>query len=77
MVVKLSKKVHFWLFCADLSKKPKSVKAFTYMHLKALIAVSKNDMVYRGLSSKISEKMLTQQKFNKIFQLQNPIFPKQ
>ena len=27
MVLKLSKKVHFLQFCADLSQKPKSVKA--------------------------------------------------
>ena len=38
MVLKLSKKVHFLQFCADLRKKSKSVKAqFTYMHLKSLV----------------------------------------
>ena len=31
MFLKLSKKVHFLQFCADLSKKPKSVKA-KYIH---------------------------------------------
>ena len=35
---KLSKKVHFLQFCADLSKKSKFIKAiFTYMHLKGLV----------------------------------------
>ena len=38
MVLKLSKKVHFLQFCADLSKKSKFIKAiFTYMHLKGLV----------------------------------------
>ena len=37
MVLKLSKIVHLLQFCADLSKKPKPIKAITYMHLKILI----------------------------------------
>ena len=51
VVRKLSKKVHFLKFCADLSQKPKSVKAIyideseTYYY-----SLSGNDMVYRGLS---------------------------
>ena len=31
MVCKLSKKVHFWQFCADLSKKSKSVEAILHI----------------------------------------------
>ena len=38
MVLKLSKKVHFLQFCADLSEKSKFIKAiFTYIHLKGLV----------------------------------------
>ena len=38
IVLKLSKKVQFLQFCADLSKKSKCLsKQFTYMHLKGLI----------------------------------------
>ena len=37
MFLKLSKIVHLLQFCADLSKKPKPIKAITYMHLKVLI----------------------------------------
>ena len=38
MVLKLSEKVHFLRFCADLSTKSKSIwKQFTYMHLKGLV----------------------------------------
>ena len=51
MVPKLSKKVHFLQFCADLSKKSKSVKAI-------YICVSENShytfaTVYRGLSHRL------------------------
>ena len=40
---------YYDFFCADLSKKPKSVKAI-YIHIseKSRYALSKNDMVYRG-----------------------------
>ena len=38
MILELSKKVHFFQFCADLSKKSLSMlKQFTYMHLKRLV----------------------------------------
>ena len=37
MVLKLSKKVHFLHFCADLSKKLSILKQFTYMQLKGLV----------------------------------------
>ena len=51
MVLKLSKKVHFLQFCADLSQKPKSVKAiYIYGSENFHYSLSENDMVYRGLS---------------------------
>ena len=51
MVLKLSKKVHFLQFCADLSQKPKSVKAiYIYGSESSYYSLSENDMVYRGLS---------------------------
>ena len=50
MVLKLSKKVHFLQFCADLSQKPKSVKAiYIYASECSYYGLSDNDMVYRGL----------------------------
>ena len=49
--LKLSKKVHFLQFCADLSQKPKSVKAiYIYGSESSYYSLSENDMVYRGLS---------------------------
>ena len=74
MVRKLSKKGHFLQFCADLSKKSKSVKAiYIYASESSHYTLSQNAIVYRGLRHrseilviKISTKMLTQQKFNKI-----------
>ena len=36
MALNLSRKVHFLQFCADFSKKPKSVKAIYIFHLKVL-----------------------------------------
>ena len=51
MVCKLSKKVHFLQFCADLSKKSKSVKAiYIYASESSHYTLSENAMVYRGLS---------------------------
>ena len=48
MVLKLFKKLH-WQFSADLSKKPKSVKAICiYVSESSYYTLSKNDMVYRG-----------------------------
>ena len=42
IVLKLSKKVHFFLqFCADRSKKSKSIKQFTYIRLKNLVTFRK------------------------------------
>ena len=51
MVCKLSKKVHFLQFCADLSKKSKSVEAiYIYASESSHYTVSENPMIYRGLS---------------------------
>ena len=85
MVLKLSKKVHFLQFCADLSKKSKSVKAiYIYASESSHYTLSENAMVYRGLRHHSWDfndwnikKMLTQQKFNKILWLQTLISPKQ
>ena len=49
MVPKLSKKVHFLQFCADLSKKSKSVKAiYIYACESSRYTLSENGMVYWG-----------------------------
>ena len=85
MVSKLSKKVHFLQFCADLSKKSKSVKTIYIDASKSsYYTLTENVMVFRGLSHihemiaiKISKKMMTQQKFSKILRLQTLISPKQ
>ena len=51
MVRKLSKKVQFLEFCADLSKKSKSIKAiYIYASESSLSTLSENGMVYRVLS---------------------------
>ena len=51
MVQKLSKKVHFLQFCADLSKKSKSVKAiYIYASESPHYTLSENGMVYRSTS---------------------------
>ena len=85
MVCKLSRKGHFLQFCADLSKKSKSVKAiYIYASESSHYTLPENGMVYRVPSQryeivafKISKKMLTQLKFNKILQFQILISPKQ
>ena len=49
-VCKLSKKVHFLQFCADLSKKSKSVEAiYIYASESSYYTLPENAMVYRGL----------------------------
>ena len=51
MVFKLSKKVHILQYGGDLSKKLRSVKAICiYSSESSHYTLSKNDMVYRGLS---------------------------
>ena len=78
MVLKLTNIVNFLQICADLSKKSKSIKAI-YLHPseRTYNALSENRMFCRGLSNSsrgIEEqnikKLLTQQKFNEIHQLQ-------
>ena len=49
MVRKLCKKVHFLQFCADLSKKSKSVKGiYIYASESSHYNLSENGMVYRS-----------------------------
>ena len=84
MVLKLSKTVHFLEFCADLSKKPKSVKPiYIYVSESPHYTLSENDLVYRFilvilviiglfelLAIKISKKILSQHKFKKTLRLE-------
>ena len=86
MVLKLSKKVHFWQVCADLSKKPKSVETiYIDIDLKVLITLFQKMIwfigvwatVYDMLAIKISKLMLTQQKFSNVLRIQTLIPPKQ
>ena len=47
VVLKLSKKLHFLQFCAELSKKSKSTKAiYIYASERSLYALSENGIVY-------------------------------
>ena len=51
MVFKLSKKVPFLEFCADLSKKSKSVKAiYIYASERSCYALSENDIIYYAMT---------------------------
>ena len=51
MVFKLSKKVHFLQFCADLSKKSKSIKAiYKYVSERSQYALSENGIVYCAMT---------------------------
>ena len=51
MVLKLSKKVHFLQFCADLSKKSKSIKAiYIYASERSRYALSENGIVYYAMT---------------------------
>ena len=84
MVRKLSKKVYFLQFCAYLSKKSESVETIhIYASESSHYTLPENGMVYRVPSQryeivafKISKKMLTQLKFNKILQFQILLSPK-
>ena len=50
-VCKLSRKVHFLQFCADLNNKSKSVKTiYTYASESSHYTLPKNAIVYRDLS---------------------------
>ena len=47
VVLKLSKKVHFLQYCADLSKKSKSIEAvYIYASERSRYALSENGIVY-------------------------------
>ena len=51
IVLKLSKNVQLLQFCADLSKKPNSVKViYLYASENSYYTLSENDMVYMDLS---------------------------
>ena len=51
MVLKLSKKVHFWQFCADLNKKCKSIKViYIYTSERSGYALSENGIVYYAMT---------------------------
>ena len=53
MAPKLCKKVHFLQFCADLSKKPTSVKAIhIYVSESSHYTLSENYMVFMGLTNR-------------------------
>ena len=64
---------------------PPLLKHFTYVHVKVLITLFQKMVWFIGVSAtvheilaiKISKKMLTQQKFNKILRLETLISPKQ
>ena len=50
---KLSKKVHFLQFCAELSQKPKSGKAiYIYGSESSCYSLWESDLVYRSLSNR-------------------------
>ena len=84
MVLKLLKIVHFLQICADLSNESKSIRAI-YLHPseRPHYALSENSMFYRVLSNssrdiedKNIKKVLIQQKFNKIHELQTLVTSK-
>ena len=51
MVLKLSIKVHFLQFCAELSKKPKSIEAiYIYATEMSLYALSENGIIYYAMT---------------------------
>ena len=51
MVLKLSKKVHFLQFCADLSKRSRSVRTiYTYASERSRYALSENGLVYYAMT---------------------------
>ena len=52
MVLKLSKKVYFLQFWADLSQKPKCVKGIYIYGSESFVSLPENDMPYRGLSQR-------------------------
>ena len=85
MVCELSRKGHFLQFCAHFSKKFESVIAIEiYASESSHYPLSENLMIiivsatiHEILAIKISNKMLSQQKSNKIPRFQTIISPKQ
>ena len=83
MALNLSRKMNFLQFCADFSKKPKSVKAIYIFHLKVLTTLFQKMIwfigvwatLYEILAIKISKNMLTQI-FNKIIWFRTLTSPK-
>ena len=79
------KKCIFYNFVLTSARNLGLLKQFTYMHLKVLITLFQKMVWFTGVQAtaheiyaiKISKKMMTQLKFNKIFQFQILIFPKQ
>ena len=63
MVIRLSKKVHFWQFCADLSRKSKSIKTiYIYASERPRYTLSENGIVcyamtycFRDISVEVEE----------------------
>ena len=72
MVLKLSKKVHFFLqFCADLSKKSKSIKAiYIYAYERSRYTFSGNDIVYHGMTQ---ERNMETRQITSFFHLHFPL----
>ena len=74
----MSKKGCFLQFCADLSRNLSLLKQFANILLKVLITLFQKILWFAGvcatvqekLTIKLSKKMLTQQKFDIILQLQ-------
>ena len=85
IVLKLSKEVLFFNFVLTSARNLSVLKQFTYMHLKVYITLFQKMTWFIGawatvhvmLAIKLSKKMLTQQKPNKVFRLQALISPKQ
>ena len=77
MVPKLLKIVQFFASFAELSKKPKSIKAIYFYPSERFHHALSEHSIFIGvratfnkiLKNKISKEVLTQQKFNKIHQL--------
>ena len=56
MVLKLSKKVHFLQFCADLSEKLKSVKAvYMYVSERSRYVLSEKGIVYYAMTHRFGD----------------------
>ena len=64
MVLKLSKKVHFLQFCADLSKKCKSIKdIYIYASERSRYTLSENGIVYYAILTVLEVLMFEVEEF--------------